>query len=303
MVRVRRHEDFADVIADRLNKVDGRPGHRDPHRVPHLLQARPRGRLQPRPRRRLSQPPRPAADAGGSPGCHDAERHDHAAATSAASQRAVARPPSGRPRPWPIRRRSRAPRGPCPARTAAVTGGRVLHPVRHRQRQGDAGVEHDGVAHRPARAGEHVLAPPGRCARRRRRAASRAGSGTGPGRRVEQVLPHLAAAHPPHRRRGRDGELVEAVVAAEDQRRPCRGRRTRRPSAAPSAGRRRRPRHTSGWAGLVSGPRKLNAVADAQPAAGRRGVPHRRVERLGEAERDAGLARPPRPPAAGSASG
>ncbi len=48
MVRVREHEALADVIADRLSKVDGRPGHRDAHRVPHLLPARPRRRLLPR---------------------------------------------------------------------------------------------------------------------------------------------------------------------------------------------------------------------------------------------------------------
>ena len=50
MVRVREHEALADVIADQLSKVDGVTGHRDAHRVPHLLQARPgRGVL---PRRR-----------------------------------------------------------------------------------------------------------------------------------------------------------------------------------------------------------------------------------------------------------
>ena len=50
MVRVREHEELADVIADRLNKVDGRHWHQDPHRLPHLLLARPRGGVQPRPR-------------------------------------------------------------------------------------------------------------------------------------------------------------------------------------------------------------------------------------------------------------
>ena len=34
MVRVRQHEELADVIADRLNKVAGRHGHHDPHRLP-----------------------------------------------------------------------------------------------------------------------------------------------------------------------------------------------------------------------------------------------------------------------------
>ena len=54
MIRVREHEQLNDVIADRLNKVAGRHRHQHPHRVPHLLHARPRGRLQPRPRRRLT---------------------------------------------------------------------------------------------------------------------------------------------------------------------------------------------------------------------------------------------------------
>ena len=42
LVRVRNHDDVATVVADRLNKVPGRHLHRDPHRVPGLLPARPR---------------------------------------------------------------------------------------------------------------------------------------------------------------------------------------------------------------------------------------------------------------------
>ncbi len=51
MVRVRNHDDVARVVADRLNKVPGVTAHRDPHRLPRLLPARPgvcvraRGRL------------------------------------------------------------------------------------------------------------------------------------------------------------------------------------------------------------------------------------------------------------------
>ena len=37
MVRVKAHEEFADVIADRLNKVEGIVGTVDAHRLPHLL--------------------------------------------------------------------------------------------------------------------------------------------------------------------------------------------------------------------------------------------------------------------------
>ena len=48
MVRVRRHEDVAEVVADQLNKVPGRDLDRDPHRVPGLLTPRPRVGVRPR---------------------------------------------------------------------------------------------------------------------------------------------------------------------------------------------------------------------------------------------------------------
>ena len=43
LVRVAGHEQVADVVADRLNKVRGRTRDRDAHRVPGLLQPRPGG--------------------------------------------------------------------------------------------------------------------------------------------------------------------------------------------------------------------------------------------------------------------
>ena len=49
LVRVKAHEDVADVVADRLNKVARGHLHRDPHRLPRLLPARPRGGVLPRP--------------------------------------------------------------------------------------------------------------------------------------------------------------------------------------------------------------------------------------------------------------
>ena len=49
LVRVRDHDQVADVVADRLNKVPGVTADRDAHRVPGLLPARPRVGLQPRP--------------------------------------------------------------------------------------------------------------------------------------------------------------------------------------------------------------------------------------------------------------
>ena len=49
LVRVRRHEDVAAVVADRLNKVDRRDLDRDPHRLPRLLPPRPGVGLRARP--------------------------------------------------------------------------------------------------------------------------------------------------------------------------------------------------------------------------------------------------------------
>ncbi len=65
--------------------------------------------------------------------------------------------------------------------------------------------------------------------------------------RVEQLLGNRSVAHPPDPGRPGDGELVEPVLAAEDQCGPAAGRPGRRPRAAPSAGRpRRRPRTAAG---------------------------------------------------------
>ncbi len=55
IVRVRAHDELADVIPGGLNKVPGVTATADAHRVPHLLPARPRRRLRDRPvRRRLT---------------------------------------------------------------------------------------------------------------------------------------------------------------------------------------------------------------------------------------------------------
>ena len=47
IARVAKHEDLADVIADKLSKVPGRGAHHHPDRLPRLLPARPRRRLRP----------------------------------------------------------------------------------------------------------------------------------------------------------------------------------------------------------------------------------------------------------------
>ena len=61
LVRVSSHEQVAEVVADRLNKVVGRPGDRDPHRLPGLLEPRPRGRVLPRRLERERPAPTPGA--------------------------------------------------------------------------------------------------------------------------------------------------------------------------------------------------------------------------------------------------
>ena len=58
IIRVRAHDELADVIPGGAQQGAGRDRDRDPHRVPHLLQARPRRRVRDRPvRRRLTTPP------------------------------------------------------------------------------------------------------------------------------------------------------------------------------------------------------------------------------------------------------
>ena len=77
----------------------------------------------------------------------------------------------------------------------------------------------------------------------------------------------------------------------------------RRPSPAPSAASAQPIAWAAGRAGLASGPRKLKVVPTPSSRRAHGRVPQRRVERRGEAERDAGLVgRPRRPaPAAGRA--
>ena len=99
----------------------------------------------------------------------------------------------------------------------------------------------------------------------------------------------LAVADHPHRRRGRGGQLVEAVVPPEDQRpstargqhpghapAPCGGRRSRSP----------RPPAGPGWS---AGPRKLKTVGMPISRRGPPAKPHAGVEHRREEEADAGL--------------
>ena len=79
-------------------------------------------------------------------------------------------------------------------------------------------------------------------------------------RGVDRRRRHLALVGHPHRRGAGGRELVEPVVAAEHPGVDAAARRTRPPSPAPSGCRRSRSPARRAWAGLASGPRKLNVV-------------------------------------------
>ena len=133
-----------------------------------------------------------------------------------------------------------------PAASASSTG--VARRVVDGERR--AGVEQHGVAHRPVLAVEQPAHDVGVV--RRVATAQRLGGRAARGRvrRVDRRLVDLAVVDHPHRRRRRGGELVEPVVAAEHPRVDAAARRTRRPSPAPSAGRRSRSpgrRAGPGW--------------------------------------------------------
>ena len=84
-------------------------------------------------------------------------------------------------------------------------------------------------------------------------------------------------------------QLVQPVVAAEDQPRACRGRRTRRRSAGAIRGSATPTAAYVGWAGLVSGPSALNAVPTPSPLRAAAACRIAGWNALGEAEGDAGL--------------
>ncbi len=147
-------------------------------------------------------------------------------------------------------------------------------PVRLRRRAGHGRRPRSPRRHR--RAGRQ--APRGRCrAIRDRESDDRDGA-----------VPDL-----PDRRRGRRGEFVETVVAAEEQHvdgpaLPLPGANT----SAITGAIRGLPQPialAAGWAGLVSGPRKLKTVGMPSSRRGGTGVPVGRVVDRREAEPDADL--------------
>ena len=146
MVRVREHEDLADVIADRLNKVTGVTG-TNTHIAfrtysSHDLEAAFSLGLEATERPDRSAPHR-RPEVGAAEASASRER------VTSTQRRAGRAPP-----PESIAASARS----MPARTAVVSAARdgvgLVEAGRGRQR--DAGVEHHGVAHRAALAGEQV---------------------------------------------------------------------------------------------------------------------------------------------------
>ena len=181
-------------------RCDGVVGTDDPHRLPHLLRARPRGGLQPRPRRRVAVAARPAR---------------RRAQDRAIRRGASARPTAGvRPSPTgvaathrvddaPAARVDRRPGSVHPARTRVEV--RLDDPrVRTGQRQRDPGVEQHRVADRP-RSPRRTASrtTPALCAASPPRSASIGCSSRPTARGSSERSRHLTRPDPPHRRRGR----------------------------------------------------------------------------------------------------
>ena len=139
----------------------------------------------------------------------------------------------------------------------------------------------------PGSPAEHVPRHARRCRRRRRRAGPRPGSrGTPerPGRGSAR-----STAPPPRPPDACDGVGVVSSSRPSSPRntsalRPRVGEHARDHRRHPPR-RRRRPPGARGWAGLVSGPRKLKAVGTPSSRRGRGGVPERRVEQPGRSRR------------------
>ena len=213
MVRVREHEALADVIADRLSKVERRPRDRDAHRLPDVLQARPRRGLLARRRG-----PRLATRSGTH--CRSSvTRRARGDPTRVEDARTEPRAPAGLHPPGQGARRGTAVDrlGGPPHGGGEPAGERAV--ARRQRDQGRRRVEQHRVAHRPALAGEEPPGPPRRCAPRRRRAARRArprsrptsSGATGPRSPTPSRTTQTCDV-------GARGQLVEAVVAAEHQR-------------------------------------------------------------------------------------
>ena len=160
----------------------------------------------------------------------------------------------------------------------------------HRQR--GSGVEQDGVADRPGLAGQHTSYDVGVV--RRVLAPQILGGPWGmPSAAGSSVCSTTSPSLTAHR--------LEVVVVVSSSS-PSSPRKThastpRRAKTPAITGAIRRSAHptacASGLAGLAIGPRKLNVVPTPSSRRAHGGVPQRRVERGGEAERDPGLGADP----------
>ena len=277
MVRVREHE--AARRRHRRPAQQGRrgPRHRDAHRVPHLLPARPRrGVLARRRGRRLSANRRPAARAVALRAVAASARWPR---PSRSQRRAPAAPLSTAAEPARVDRRPAASaRSRSAARPAAAA-------VQRHQR--GRRVEQHRVAHRPAPPRRGTGGPPRRCAPRRRRAA-RPASAAGQAD-VARARPALGS---PRRRAPPTPARSWSVVSSSS---PSSPRKTSAdvPRSASTCGHHaghprvgaRRPPARDGWAGLASGPRKLKIVGTPSSRRGVGRVPQRRVEHAGRSRR------------------
>ena len=308
MVRVREHEALADVIADRLSKVAGRPRDRDPHRLPDVLPARPRRGLLPRRRGpRLAAPHHSSGESG-------LRRRSAPTSTTRRCERrrglrraqrgtSLSRSPAtGWSRPTGQRAaRTAVDRLGGPAHGGGELPGQRAVARRHGHQRGGR-VEQHRVAHRPALAGEEPPGSPRRCAPRRRRAARRA-------RPARDRRPPGSPGPRSPRRRAPPTPATSAhgvsssrpSVTAEDQRADAPvGQHLGHDPGHPRVG--DADRLGGGLGRVGQRAEEVEDRRDAELATGHGRVPQRRVEPRREAERDARLVDARRRPGRGPRS-
>ena len=264
MVRVQEHDQLADVIADRISKVQGVV------RTETFIAFRAYSNVD------LEQ-----AFALGLADCPAVSRAPAARGAVARRGRRAAGARRARGGRVDAARRDVVGRAqPLDERTLRGTGQRAVGD------EASGRVEQHGLAHRARLAREE---PPRDVGVVRRVPAPQVLDGDGRQREVgdgvEAVLRHGAVAHLPHRGAAGRRELVEAVVAAEHERRRAApgehaGDERRHPGVGhPDRGRAR-------LRGVRQGAEHVERRRDAELLARDARVPHRRVEHHGEAEGD-----------------
>ena len=280
MVRVREHDDLADVIADRLNKVAGRAWR--PRRTSRSAPtpARPRGGVLPRPGRAAARPARAPAPAElGCARCHRSASTVRPRAQPTQRSRSPGAARVDRRRARAIARRQPVVELALAARPCATSAAAALSSTASRTGPGSP------ASRRRTTSALYAASPP------RRPPAVAGASPSGPGRRTcsstapSRDRPHVRrrrawSARRARRRRGRPAPSTPAPGEHAGHHGAIRG------SAQPTA-------CAAGCAGLVSGPRKLKAVATPSSRRGTAACRNAGWKACGEAERDAGLARRP----------